>query len=130
VSLIQRGECYVCRDHIIYNILLVPNIGIDGERVPLCKECVEYANPIRAAKGLPTFKVFPGAYGPFNDEWHFRFNGRIGWPVIETPQPRRIVGWREEPDLHKMFGEIYWAVELVAKESEDIMDFIGTVEEK
>ena len=131
MSFIARDYCYVCDTEIIYNALLAPIILIEGKQVPLCQECVEYANPRRVARGLTPIKVWPGTYSPFNDEIKIQFTARVGWPVIETPEkPRLVSGWREAPDIHRLFGEIYWAAELVAKEPEDTVNFTGEIEEK
>lgn len=128
MSFIERGACYVCDTEIVYNALLAPTFKLGGNKYPLCAECVEYANPRRVARGLTPIKVWPGTYGPFNDEIKFQFTGRIGWPVIETPEPRPpLIGWYEKPDVYRLFGGVYWAARINADENNDTVSFVGDV---
>ena len=127
MSFVERGACYVCDAEVVYNVLLAPIFKLDGRSYPLCQECVEYANPHRIARGMTPIKVWRGAYGPFNDEIKFQFSGRIGWPVIERPEPL-LVGWRDKPDVYRLFGGVFWAATISASESEDVVSFDGKVE--
>lgn len=56
------GECVRCRQLFTFNPERVPSVVVNGTREPLCKTCVEWANPQRIAKGLEPIKVLPGAY--------------------------------------------------------------------
>lgn len=47
-----------------FNPHLVPSIVVNGTREPLCRPCVEAANPRRVARGLAPIAVLPGAYEP------------------------------------------------------------------
>lgn len=129
MSFIAKGTCYVCGEQITYNALLVPSFAVGGERVPLCLDCVEFANPRRVARGLPAIKVWPGTYGPFNDELKFMFQGRVGWPVVGTPPelPPEL-SWREKPDQYHFIIGVYWAATMDGSEAEDTANFIGKVE--
>jgi hypothetical protein len=82
MSFICTDACYTCGKKIVYNALLVPSFADHGVKRPLCRECVEYANPRRVARGLTEIKIWPGTYGPFEDEW------------------------REKPDIYRFFGKV------------------------
>jgi hypothetical protein len=63
------GACYSCQTLISFNPEKVPSI-IDertGLREPVCRPCVERANPIRKANGLQEIVVLDGAYEPASD---------------------------------------------------------------
>jgi hypothetical protein len=56
------GSCVVCHRLFTFNPELVPSVVVDGTREPICRPCVERANPLRKAKGLPEIPVMRGAY--------------------------------------------------------------------
>lgn len=56
------GECVVCRRLFSFNADRVPSVVVNGTREPICRACVERANPLRKAKGLPEIPILPGAY--------------------------------------------------------------------
>jgi hypothetical protein len=58
------GDCCVCHRLCTFNPELVPSIRVNGEREPVCADCIASANPKRQAAGLPPFVVLPGAYEP------------------------------------------------------------------
>lgn len=58
------ANCAACGKVFTCNPDLVPVAVVDGERLPICKECVEKANPIREEKGLPPIQVYPDSYEP------------------------------------------------------------------
>ena len=58
------GACYCCRRPFTFNVHLVPSIKIDGVRQPLCRDCIERANPKRIANGLEPVVPHPDAYEP------------------------------------------------------------------
>ena len=58
------GDCVVCGILFSFNPDRVPSIRIDGEREPVCRDCVERANRVRAERGLPLLHVLPEAYEP------------------------------------------------------------------
>ena len=56
------GPCAGCKRLFSFNPLRVPSVVIEGTREPICAECVERANPLRAENGLEPIAVLPGAY--------------------------------------------------------------------
>jgi hypothetical protein len=56
------SECFGCHRIFSYNPMRVPSIRINGNRKPICLECVKRANPIRAENGLPPIVPAPDAY--------------------------------------------------------------------
>jgi hypothetical protein len=56
------GECVVCHAMFSFNANRVPSVVVDGKREPVCRECVEGANPQRVKRGLPAIVILPGAY--------------------------------------------------------------------
>lgn len=53
---------------ISYNPKLVPSVRINDVKEPICRQCIEFANPIRAEKGLPPIEAHPDAYRPVPEE--------------------------------------------------------------
>ena len=62
VSLI--ASCYTCGYLFTSNPSLVPVAVVEGERFPVCRSCVEQANPERVKRGLQPITILPGAYEP------------------------------------------------------------------
>ena len=58
------GECYACKRLFTFNANHVPSIPIDGVREPICRDCVERANPERVKNGLEPIVPHPDAYEP------------------------------------------------------------------
>ena len=64
------GECFGCHRLFTYNAERVPSIRVNaerkpdpnGKREPICKTCVDIANPKRVANGLDPIYVPEGAY--------------------------------------------------------------------
>jgi hypothetical protein len=56
------STCGGCHRFFGYNPLRVPSLVIRGERVPICRDCIEWVNPIRIANGLEPIVPFPDAY--------------------------------------------------------------------
>ena len=58
------GPCIGCGRIFSFNPHKVPSIRIpaDGDRQPICRDCVARANPMRAKNGLPPIPVLPDAY--------------------------------------------------------------------
>lgn len=56
------SPCANCGRLFNYNPNLVPSVRVNGVREPICRDCVEWANPLRKEKGLDPIKVLPGAY--------------------------------------------------------------------
>lgn len=61
-------RCYTCGAPLLCNPLRVPSVPAHltttGEKEPVCKACVDRANPQRAKRGLPPIVILPGAYDP------------------------------------------------------------------
>lgn len=56
--------CIGCHQLFSYNPDLVPSVVVAGVREPICRSCVEQANPARIANGLEPIRILPGAYDP------------------------------------------------------------------
>jgi hypothetical protein len=56
------SACFGCNRLFSYNPERVPSIRVNGEREPICAECVARANPERAKNGLELIVPLPGAY--------------------------------------------------------------------
>lgn len=61
------GICINCKRVFTFNPNLVPSVHINGIREPVCRECVDTANPIRIARGLEPFTYHPDAYEPADE---------------------------------------------------------------
>ncbi|KKM05768.1 hypothetical protein LCGC14_1750780 [marine sediment metagenome] len=62
------GSCCACGKPFSFNPVRVPSArDSTGERQPICKGCVDRANPERIAKGLPPITYAADAY-TFCDE--------------------------------------------------------------
>lgn len=58
------GACWCCKQLFTFNADLVPSIPINGDRQPICENCVARVNPRRIANGLEPIVPLPGAYEP------------------------------------------------------------------
>ena len=56
------AECINCGRTMTCNPGRVPSIRVNGVREPVCRKCIEEANPQRIAKGLEPFVIPEGAY--------------------------------------------------------------------
>lgn len=61
---LAHGACFGCGKPFGFNPNKVPSIRIDGERYPVCAECIDLANEIRHVNGLPIIVPQPDAYEP------------------------------------------------------------------
>jgi hypothetical protein len=61
------GHCAGCGQPFGFNPMRVPSISIKGAREPICRACVERANPLRVANGLPPIEPLPDAYEPCDE---------------------------------------------------------------
>jgi hypothetical protein len=64
------GQCFGCKKTFGFNPMKVPSVRIrngvpdpNGEREPICMDCVELANPHRVARGLAPITYDNDAYG-------------------------------------------------------------------
>jgi hypothetical protein len=56
------GECAACHGIFVFNPMRVPSVVVAGEREPICRTCIERANPERVKRGIPPIVILPGAY--------------------------------------------------------------------
>lgn len=61
------GTCAACHNPFSFNPNLVPSVRVNGVREPVCRSCVDRANPLRAEQGLPPIVVLDGAYEPCHE---------------------------------------------------------------
>lgn len=54
--------CDFCGRLFAFDPKRVPSVPLRGVRTPICRACVDDANPRRAANGLDPIVVLPGAY--------------------------------------------------------------------
>ena len=64
---LAMGECCACHRPFAFNPVKVPSIRIRGSREPICKECIDWANPQRIAAGLVPFSYAHDAYEPCDE---------------------------------------------------------------
>lgn len=58
------GSCCSCGRLFTFSPNLVPSARVNGVREPICRDCIEQANPKRVENGLPPITILPGAYEP------------------------------------------------------------------
>ncbi|MCK5018122.1 MAG: hypothetical protein KAS32_13780 [Candidatus Peribacteraceae bacterium] len=56
------GRCIGCGRPFSFHPNKVPSLTVKGIREPVCKACVDRANPIRKEKGLPPITYSEDAY--------------------------------------------------------------------
>ena len=61
------SACVGCGRPFFYNPLRVPSIVVNGNREPVCLDCVNRANPVRRQAGLPEIVPHPDAYDGVNE---------------------------------------------------------------
>lgn len=61
---VAYGTCAGCRKLISFNPLYVPSVRVGGVAHPVCRTCIEVANPKRVAAGLEPFVIHPQAFEP------------------------------------------------------------------
>jgi len=61
---IVHGRCVGCKQPFQFNPHRVPSVRVkpEGPRQPICRTCVEMANPMREQNGLDPIVIQPGAY--------------------------------------------------------------------
>lgn len=64
------SPCCACGQPFTYNPHAVPSARRtpDSPREPICRTCVERANPERIKRGLPPIRILPDAYKPITEE--------------------------------------------------------------
>lgn len=61
------APCFGCKQVFSFNPLRVPSIRHNDVRQPICRTCIELANPKRIANGLPPIEILPDAYDPIDE---------------------------------------------------------------
>lgn len=61
------GSCFGCGSLFSFNPNSVPSVPINGVRQPICRSCVDRANPMRIKNGLDPIVVRPDAYEPVEE---------------------------------------------------------------
>jgi len=56
------GPCFSCGRIFGFSVERVPSLVVDGTREPICRDCVDTANILRAKTGMPEIVPLPGAY--------------------------------------------------------------------
>lgn len=64
---IAMAPCVVCGRLFGFNPHRVPSAVVDGQREPICRPCVERANPLRIAKGLEPIVIHSDSYEPIDE---------------------------------------------------------------
>jgi hypothetical protein len=63
------GHCILCEKVFAFNPLRVPSLRVDGERRPVCAECIQLkVNPYRESQGLEPVVPEPDAYEEIQEE--------------------------------------------------------------
>jgi len=63
------SQCFGCQRIFSYNPLRVPSYrDINGERQPICFDCVERVNPMRRRNGLRPIVPAPDAYDACDED--------------------------------------------------------------
>ena len=58
------GHCIVCGVLFTFNAEHVPSVRVDGDREPVCRDCIARANTQRIANGIPPIWIHSDAYEP------------------------------------------------------------------
>jgi hypothetical protein len=64
---IAMSPCYGCGKVFGYNPMKVPSIKVNGNKEPICLDCIERTNPRRIANGLEPIIPAPDAYAPCDE---------------------------------------------------------------
>jgi hypothetical protein len=61
------AACFGCKQPFYFNPNKVPAIRVEGEKMPVCRDCIERANRARIAIGIAPFEIDPHAYEPLDE---------------------------------------------------------------
>ena len=61
------GTCLICGSAFTFNPVKVPSLKVDGIKEPICRNCIEKANKLKAEKGIPLFEIPKDAYEACNE---------------------------------------------------------------
>jgi len=62
-----HSACIGCGRVFSYNPVRVPSLFVNGQREPVCRDCVERVNPGRIKNGLAPIVPHPEAYEPCDE---------------------------------------------------------------
>jgi hypothetical protein len=62
------GVCCACGKTFSFHPNKVPSLNVNGVRQPICKDCVDHANPLRIKQGQPPITYSKDAYKTSLDE--------------------------------------------------------------
>lgn len=62
------ATCVCCGHLFTFHLKKVPVVKLESGRYPVCRNCINTANPLRVAKGLDPIAIPPGAYGPAGED--------------------------------------------------------------
>jgi len=65
---LAMSPCFCCKRVFGYNPNHVPSLRVSGVRQPICKPCIEQANPLRKQRGLPELVPHPNAYEAVDED--------------------------------------------------------------
>ena len=63
-----HSACLSCRRIFAYNPHHVPSTRVNGQREPICQNCIEHINRERVKLGHEPFAIHPDAYEPLPEE--------------------------------------------------------------
>jgi hypothetical protein len=64
------APCIGCHQPFAFHPHKVPSIFVNGDKHPICQQCVDRVNPARIKNGLEPIVPLPGAYEPADEtDW-------------------------------------------------------------
>lgn len=60
--MMAMGPCIGCKALFSFNPNRVPSVTVGGKKEPICRNCVDRANPLRVKNGLEPIVPAPDAY--------------------------------------------------------------------
>ena len=64
---LAHSACYSCKRIFSYNPMRVPSISVDGQREPVCLDCMIWVNNVRELRGMPPHPIHLDAYEPIDE---------------------------------------------------------------
>jgi len=62
------SPCFSCHRVFSYNPVRVPSIRVQGNREPVCLQCMTLANRRRKEMGMEPHFIYPDAYEPVDED--------------------------------------------------------------
>lgn len=60
----MMAPCKACGQPFSFHPHKVPSIRVEGTRYPICRNCMDEANRVRAERGMELLPILDGAYEP------------------------------------------------------------------